>query len=322
MNPFISICIPAYKRVHYLQRLLDSVSIQTYKNFEIVVTDDSPGDEVKILTQSYRDSLPLRYFKNQPALGTPENWNEAIRRSTGDWIKIMHDDDWFTNEHSLLRFSESITKNTHCKFYFSAYTNIHEQENNQQEPVQLGRSDEYKLRKNRFYLFRKNYIGNPSCTLFRKDLQVLFDRRFHWVVDFEFYIRYLGNQNNDFTYINDPLVNVSVNSTQVTKSAFRERSIEVPENHLLISEIGADKLSYIYVYDYYWRLYRNLGIRNESQIRESGYAGPLQPILRSMIHWQKLFPGNLLKFGPLSKSVMGLHYFTHASALKRRSTFS
>jgi hypothetical protein len=180
----------------------------------------------------------------------------------------------------------------------------------------LSAVDKNRLKRNRFYLFRKNYIGNPSCTLFRKDLNILFDNRFRWVVDFEFYIRYLSKQKNDFVYINNVLVNVGVNISQVTKSAFREESIEIPENHILINDIGFDKLRYIYVYDYFWRLYRNLAIKNILQIKEFGYKDELHPVLKSMIGWQKKFPDSFLKFGPFSKAMMGLHYLTHVSKLK------
>ena len=50
---FISICIPAYKHVDYLQRLLDSILIQTYKNFEIIITDDRPDNSVEILLEKH-----------------------------------------------------------------------------------------------------------------------------------------------------------------------------------------------------------------------------------------------------------------------------
>jgi glycosyltransferase involved in cell wall biosynthesis len=95
--PFISVCIPAYKRTEFLKRLLDSLMIQNFKNFEVVITDDSPGNDVKTLVQGYSE-LPIKYFRNEHALGTPENWNEGLRQAKGGWIKIMHDDDWFTNE--------------------------------------------------------------------------------------------------------------------------------------------------------------------------------------------------------------------------------
>ena len=45
--PFISICIPAYKNTTYVGRLLDSISEQTFTDYEVVVTDDSPDDSVK-----------------------------------------------------------------------------------------------------------------------------------------------------------------------------------------------------------------------------------------------------------------------------------
>ncbi|HUZ60328.1 MAG TPA: glycosyltransferase, partial [Hanamia sp.] len=87
--PLISICIPAYKHVDYLKKLLDSVSIQTFKDFEVVITDDSPDDGVKQLLETFPTTNNIRYYKNSKALGTPENWNEAIRKSEGTWIKLM-----------------------------------------------------------------------------------------------------------------------------------------------------------------------------------------------------------------------------------------
>jgi len=57
----ISICIPAYKNVGFLERLLHSISIQSFADYEVVITDDSPDDSVKNL---YR-IIP---FQNQYAI--------------------------------------------------------------------------------------------------------------------------------------------------------------------------------------------------------------------------------------------------------------
>jgi Glycosyl transferase family 2 len=83
---FISICIPAYKRVSFLKRLLDSIECLSYRQFEAVVTDDSPDNNVSDLCHSHPFSTVFRYFKNEKKLGTPENWNESIRREGGGWI--------------------------------------------------------------------------------------------------------------------------------------------------------------------------------------------------------------------------------------------
>ena len=86
-QPLISICIPAYKRVIDLERLLNSIATQTFKNFEVIITDDSPADTVKDFLKNYQHNFTLHYFKNKQALGTPENWNEGFRKANGTWVK-------------------------------------------------------------------------------------------------------------------------------------------------------------------------------------------------------------------------------------------
>ena len=65
-DPFISICIPTYKNVDYLQRLLQSVIIQTFKDYEIVITDNSPDNSVEQLVTEWKSKLSIRYYKNDP----------------------------------------------------------------------------------------------------------------------------------------------------------------------------------------------------------------------------------------------------------------
>src|SRR6478735_2601277 len=123
MSAKISICIPAYKRTAYLKRLLDSVAIQTFKDFEVIVSDDSPDNSVETVCNEYAEKFKLLYFKNAAALGTPANWNFGISKANGDWIKLMHDDDWFADENALAVFARHTDKS---KFIFSAYSNHYE----------------------------------------------------------------------------------------------------------------------------------------------------------------------------------------------------
>jgi glycosyltransferase involved in cell wall biosynthesis len=119
-SKFISICIPAYKRTHFLKRLLLSIEHQSYTNYEVIISDDSNDDSVEELLKEFNGKFEIKYFKNEKALGTPANWNHAISKATGEWIKLIHDDDWFANEHSLEKFALSTNNN---KFIFSAYCN-------------------------------------------------------------------------------------------------------------------------------------------------------------------------------------------------------
>src|SRR5436189_1964521 len=124
INPFISICIPSFERIEYLKRLLDSISVQSYKDFEVINTDDSNDNSVADWIPAYRSNFQIVYKKNQEPLGTPENWNESIRLSKGQWAKIMHDDDWLADANSLSEFVMAIEKNPSARFFYSAYVNV------------------------------------------------------------------------------------------------------------------------------------------------------------------------------------------------------
>ena len=307
----ISICIPSYERTKYLKRLLDSIEIQTFKNFEIIITDDSISDNNKKLVESY-SNLNINYFQNKVSLGSPKNWNYAISKASYSWIKIMHDDDFFRDQYSLEYFANSINKNKEVNFIFSSHLMIDEN-NNKLKRVDLNLFEIFILRKTRSILFHKNYIGHPSCVMFKKYAQVEFDNTFKWVVDIEFYYRYL-NKHNQLYFIKDALVVISNNDTQITKNVFRNKDVEIPENHLLINKIGERKLNNIIIFDYYWRLYRNLHIDNDKIIENYGITCPAT--LVQMIKFQKNIHRKLLNNGLISKAAMIVCYFYTADKRK------
>ncbi|MEO6134229.1 MAG: hypothetical protein ABIP35_03685, partial [Ginsengibacter sp.] len=242
----------------------------------------------------------LSYYHNKTALGTPENWNESIRKANGTWIKLMHDDDWFADENSLQLFYEATLKRPDCSFIFSAYNNV--AENKKPEPVFLSPVGKYLLQQNPLNIFKKQYVGNPSCTLIKNDVGLFYDKQFKWVVDFEYYIRCLQKLKS-FYYINIALVNVGINETQVTQYSFRNPEIEIPENHLMVEKMSGSIFRNIFVYDHYWRLYRNLDIRSSEDIIPY-YSKPIHPLLRQMIAFQKMVPTSFLKIGIFSKLFM------------------
>lgn len=304
-SPFFSICIPTYKRLDYLKRLLDSISIQTFKDFEVIITDDSPGLDVQEFYQQYARNFAIVYQKNPVALGTPQNWNEAITLANGEWIKLMHDDDWFASIDSLQIFYASVKNNPQATFFFSDYCN-HNLQKGIKDNVHLGAFRQYMLNKNPATLFSKNVIGPPSVTLHKSDRSILYDAKTKWVVDIDFYIQYLNN-NKSF-HINQVLINVGIGVDQVTQDCFRKREVEIPENFYLLNKIGITNLQNIIVYDAWWRLMRNLQIKTADDIFVAGYSGKIPKVINSMISWQSRIPSSLLKNGLISKACMILNY--------------
>ncbi len=304
MTPLISICIPAYKNVAYLKVLLTSIESQLYKDFEIIITDDSPNDEVENIAKEFGGRLPIIYQRNSPAKGSPGNWNAGIALAKGVWIKIMHDDDWFASPDSLSEYTNAIKNNPTVSFIFSQFCDY---ENGLlKQTNSLSNHTVNRIIKNPLYLFKKNFIGNPSNVLLRNNLSEYYDEKLKWVVDFEFYIRCL--RKLEILYIPKVLINVGYNEDQITKAVFRNREVEIPENIYMLNKLGLTVLKNIIVFDYYWRLFRNLDIRHIEEVEESieGNHFPLE--LKSMLAFQFKIPLRILKIGVFSKSFMFIAY--------------
>ncbi|HTE24674.1 glycosyltransferase family 2 protein [Flavitalea sp.] len=335
-HPFISICIPAYKHRDYVERLLTSLLAQTFTDFEVIITDDSPDESVSNLVTGYRSRLNLHYFKNTPALGTPENWNEAMRQAKGQWIKLIHDDDWLASDSSLQDYVDAINQNPNIDFFFTAYYNVKLNDGENPDLTKEATADEItgipmhihisrnnngknemiepalfrikQLQQNPVTLLSKNIIGPPSVVIHRNDQKYFYDKNFKWLVDMDFYMRYLDNRVA--VYIDKPLVNIGINEQQVTRSSSLVREVEIPEHFRILEKTGIQQLKNLLVYDAWWRLIRNLKIRDLNEIKEAGYTGKIPVAIINLIKFQQKFHYSILKFGPASKTLMFASY-TH-----------
>lgn len=233
--PVVSICIPSYKQTDYLRRSLESISIQKYSDFEIIITDDSPDDSVKNLLEEFNFNGKLKYFKNKERLNTPENWNEAIKHASGEYIKMLHHDDWFKDENSLSDFVDMLDKNPIADFAFSSseamdekksFLFLHEPSNKQLKSL-----------KNSNILYFGNFIGAPSSTIYRKNISLKYDKKLKWLVDVDFYIKIL-NINNNFVYSKKPLIQITARGNhQVTREVEKNRFLQAEESIYLYKKI-------------------------------------------------------------------------------------
>ena len=94
MNPLnlpqISVIIPCYNRAWSLARSLDSVLVQDYPNFEVIVVDDGSTDGTAELLAGYKDRIRVITQENQ---GVSAARNHGIRESQGELIALLDSDD-------------------------------------------------------------------------------------------------------------------------------------------------------------------------------------------------------------------------------------
>ncbi|HAC64802.1 MAG TPA: glycosyl transferase [Cyanothece sp. UBA12306] len=98
-SPLLSITIPAYNRPKWLQRALLSITTdngELCQDIEIIVTDDSSNSACGEITQQILENWPgkWQYKANNPRLGMAQNWNHGIELASGDYVLILHDDDF------------------------------------------------------------------------------------------------------------------------------------------------------------------------------------------------------------------------------------
>jgi glycosyltransferase involved in cell wall biosynthesis len=90
--PLISICIPSYNAGKYIAAAIQSVLDQTYRNFEIIISDDSSDDGTVEVIKSFTDHR-IRCFINERNRGVEFNWNKALHLAKGKYVKVLCDDD-------------------------------------------------------------------------------------------------------------------------------------------------------------------------------------------------------------------------------------
>lgn len=95
-RPLLTVAVPAYNRVPFLRRCLESVLAQSTDDVEVVVSDDSTSDAPGALAQGLLAESGIRtaYVRNTPGKGMAGNWNACISLSTGHYVLVLHDDDF------------------------------------------------------------------------------------------------------------------------------------------------------------------------------------------------------------------------------------
>nr|WP_302598824.1 glycosyltransferase [uncultured Cellulosilyticum sp.] len=95
VQDMVTIVIPVYNNVEYLEKCFESALAQTYENLEVLVVDDcSPDNRVKEIIDKYIDNPRFKAVYNKVNQGISETMNDGICQAKGDWIGFLDCDDW------------------------------------------------------------------------------------------------------------------------------------------------------------------------------------------------------------------------------------
>jgi glycosyltransferase involved in cell wall biosynthesis len=104
-----SIVIPVYNRPDEVKELLESLSLQTYKNFEVVIIEDGSSIKCEMIAEAYKNKLSLSYYYKINE-GRSIARNHGIARANGDYF-IIFDSDCIIPENYLFIVNEFLKEN-------------------------------------------------------------------------------------------------------------------------------------------------------------------------------------------------------------------
>lgn len=242
-NIFFSIAIPFYFKNVYsfkqLNRCIESIRIQSFKNYEIIISAQNYYKEL-INNSNFKDIKILNASSESFIQG---NVNNAIKSCKGKWIKIIFSDDYFLDNYSLEKiYNALIRKEMNWAFTNSLHFN-------------KKRSSIYKPI---FAFYNKNIleintIGSPSALIIKNINPIYFDKKTWMRLDVDYY-HSLFKKFGDPIYIKDVFIvneihknqfsNLMKNKTQKTKILLKK------EIEYLCKKHNYKKLNFISLFFY------------------------------------------------------------------------
>ena len=89
-----SVLLPTRNGGKYLKSCIESVLSQDYKDMELIVFDNANTDNTAEVVNSYSNDKRLKYYRTDSVVDVTENWNNALKKSSGDYVLMMGDDDF------------------------------------------------------------------------------------------------------------------------------------------------------------------------------------------------------------------------------------
>ena len=229
----ISVIIPTFNRKETLKRAIQSVLMQSYTPYEIIVIDDGSDDGTK---EWLKDNFPNVKYIYQMNSGVSSARNKGIKFARGDWIALLDsDDEWLPSK--LKDQANEIELNPAAKF-------LHTNEIWIRNGVRVNQMKKHK--KYGGYIFEKCLDMcriSPSSVLIKKDIfdEIgMFDETLKVCEDYDLWLRFASKYPVHF--LNQPLIKkYGGHSDQLSKvddgiESYRIRSLKKIMNSNILNK--------------------------------------------------------------------------------------
>ncbi|MFA0568294.1 glycosyltransferase family 2 protein [Vibrio gallaecicus] len=116
----VSIIMPSYNSAATIGKSIESVLEQSYKDWELIISDDCSNDDIVSVVKVYQDQgYDIKLLRNDDNLGSGPTRNRAISIASGKYIAFLDSDDlWLPNKLSI---QITYMKENDIAFSFTSY---------------------------------------------------------------------------------------------------------------------------------------------------------------------------------------------------------
>jgi glycosyltransferase involved in cell wall biosynthesis len=219
----ISIIVPVYKMKgtysqKFLVEFLSHLCFQSFKDFQIVIPDQSEDNDLKEICDAFSYVLNIKHVRNTGTLKTAAaNVNFGIKHADGKYIKLLYVDDFFVDQNALLNIKNAFEANPDKNWLISGFVCCNEDRTHFFNPRTPWYGNKYPN--------GDNTTGNPSTYSVRKENVLEMDENLLWIVDGEYFYR-------SYYHYGDPIIikEVQVCFREHTSSAFLDPKFRALES--------------------------------------------------------------------------------------------
>lgn len=152
----VSIIMPAYNSSRFIGAAIESVLLQTYGKWELLIVDDCSTDNTVSIIQKYANmDVRIKCFCLSQNSGTSIARNKAIQEAKGEYMAFIDSDDlWYADK---LQRQKDFMQQRKIFFSCTSYERIDEQSVSLKEKIICPKTTNYKR------LLRGNTIGNSTA---------------------------------------------------------------------------------------------------------------------------------------------------------------
>ena len=185
-NPKISVIVPVYNAEKYLHRCVDSILVQTFKDFELLLIDDGSKDRSGEICDEYARKYERVRVWHKENGGVSSARNVGLDNARGKWVTFVDSDDWVCDDW-LYTFVDNLEETDAVVTGFNFVTS------DKIRPFKMECQSENPARVADYLNKERNY-GFLWCKCFNRSLiekNILrFDEKMRFLEDEEFVCRY------------------------------------------------------------------------------------------------------------------------------------